>query len=113
MADPTTRDGEMTTDEANKLERIARAIGKHNNTKDPRVTTAFQWIAGVGSALMVVLLTWIGATLVQMRQDIAVIKAESSPKSAQLDRVEGQINDIRSAVASVDRRLVLVEARQK
>lgn len=106
-----TRPGEMTMAEA---ESIARALKKGRiAANDSRVTLVFQWIAGIGGALTVVLLTWIASNMVQMREDIAVIKAESVPKNAQLDRVESQMSQIKGDISNVDRRLTIMEARSK
>lgn len=111
MASDTTRPGEISTREAEKLaeaivRRGAMIDSPQDTRKDSRLTLVFQWVAGIGGAVVVLMLAWIGNTLLEVRQDVAVIKATDTIKNAQLDRVESQVSNI-------DKRLTQLEAKAK
>lgn len=79
--------------------------------EDPRVTHVIRWAAGIGSAVITAMLLWIGATMVTMKEDVAVIKAVSQPREQRMERLEQNVAQIKSDIANIDRRIATVEQK--
>lgn len=111
MTDTSTRPGEMSEREMQKLAKVL--LGGQIKTHDPRVTNVFNWFTTIFSSVGIILLSWMGNSMLGMREDIAVIKAQKVGDAAQLTRVETQVSNINIQVAAMDRRLTAIEAKAK
>jgi hypothetical protein len=79
---------------------------------DRRVTKAYEWLAGIFASLLVIILVWVGSTLVEVRQAQAVAAAQAVGAVVRIDRIEAKVERVQERVEAVDARMTGIEARQ-
>lgn len=82
-------------------------------SEDKRVSRAFEWVSGVLASILVVVLVWVGSTLMAVQQDIAVVKVQIAPTINRMDRIETKVEDLQSQVSRVETKVATMEARQQ
>lgn len=79
---------------------------------DRRVTRAFEWLSGVFASLLVIVLVWVGSTLVDVKQSIAVMQTQAAPLPNRIDRIEAKIEAMQEQNQRIETRVATMEARQ-
>lgn len=79
---------------------------------DRRVTRFVEWMAGIGASILIAALVWIGATLMDVQQKLAVLQVQTAPASNRMDRIEAKIESMRDQSARIELRLTSMEACQ-
>jgi cell division protein FtsB len=87
-------------------------ITQDNVVMDRRVTRAFEWLSGIFASLLVVILVWVGKTLVEVRQSIAVMQIQAAPLPSRIDRLESKIEAMQAQSQRIETRVATMEARQ-
>jgi hypothetical protein len=80
--------------------------------KDIRVTNLFQWLSGVGATAFGLILVWVGSTLMDVKQSVAVLQVQMLPASIRMDRIEQKLEVTQSQTARIENRVTAIEARQ-
>lgn len=79
---------------------------------DDRLTKILAWIAGVGGALTVGTLIWIGSSLVDLKVSMAEVKSQNQNASISAQEMASRLGRVEQQVNSMDNRLTAIEARQ-
>lgn len=72
-------------------------------TQDRRVTRLFEWLAVIGSGLIIGALAWMGSTLMDIKQSVAVLQVQTAPSSARMDRIEQKIEAMQQQTGRIER----------
>jgi len=86
----------------------------HQNTvvMDRRVTRVFEWFTGIFASLLVIVLVWVGSTLMEVRESVAIMKVQSAPTPARMDRIDDKLQSMQQQVNSIENKVAVMEARQ-
>lgn len=88
------------------------AVSESDNTQDRRVTRFVEWMAGIGASILIAALVWIGATLMDVRQAIAVLQVQTAPSANRMDRIETKIESMQQQTNRIETKVATMEARQ-
>lgn len=80
--------------------------------RDQRVSHSFQWIAGVMSSIVVVLLVWVGSTLMGLSEKVAVLQVQTAPTLARVDKLDGKVDGMQTQLSRVESKVAIMEERQ-
>lgn len=79
---------------------------------DRRVTRAFEWLSGIFASLLVIVLVWVGSTLTEVREKVAVMQAQNAPTPARMDRLESKMEVLQTQANRIETKVATMEARQ-
>lgn len=80
---------------------------------DRRVTRAFEWLSGIFASLLVIVLVWVGSTLTEVREKVAVMQAQNAPTPARMDRLESKMEILQTQANRIETKVATMEARQQ
>lgn len=80
---------------------------------DHRVSRAFEWISGALASIFVIVLVWVGSTLMAVQQDVAVVKVQIAPAANRMDRIEEKVENVQTQMSRVETKVATMEARQQ
>lgn len=81
-------------------------------SQDRRFTRVVEWLAGIGAGVLLVALGWIGSTLMDVRQAIAVLQVQTAPSAIRMDRIEAKIENMQEQASRIETKVATMEARQ-
>lgn len=84
--------------------------GAHIKQETAHLQAALAWIFGIGGVLTASLLIWIGANVVETRQNVAIILDRPAPLSK--EQYESDKRYLYEKLGSIDERVKAIEGRQ-